>query len=360
MVGLATPPWVDIPAWRLAIALALTVSGCETPAAWAQEPMSTLARYRSAMSVYRSEGVDGAKARVRALNAVEVISAVKELQRETHRADESRVSHWTSELFGVALVVHLELYVDSARVGSAAAWHLEVASILLHLHRAATGPTQFRRQAAVALAWLLQIAGGFDLLRAHLSDSVKEFPAEPALLVAQAALYEAAASPRFREPGAAIAATSLDMAARSYRRALDLDPAKAEVRARLGLVLIRLNRLEEARAELELAVAGADSARSLYLAALFRGRSFELARHLERAVDSYRQAHAAAPQCQVATLALSNALALLGDRKNAVAVASRVASVGPDRCDDPWWLYDYGEAWRLEATLAALRHDAVQ
>lgn len=360
MIRWATPHRVDIPGCRLAVVLALTVLGCEASAISATEPMSSLGRYRNAISVYRSEGVDGAKARVRALNAVEVVSAVTELQRQTTRADESRVSNWNSELFGVALVVHLELYVDSARAGSAAPWHLEVTSILLALHRTAAGPTQFRRQAAVALAWLLQIAGGFDLLRAHLADSVKEFPGEPALLVAQAALYEAAASPRFREPTAATASIGLDMAARSYRRILDLDPAKAEVRARLGFVLIRLNRLEEARAELEWAVAGADTARSLYLAALFLGRSFELAGHLERAVESYRQAHEAAPQCQVAALALSNALVLFGDRKNAVAVASRVASVGPDKCDDPWWSYDYGEAWRLEPTLAALRRDAVR
>jgi tetratricopeptide (TPR) repeat protein len=139
-------------------------------------------------------------------------------------------------------------------------------------------------------------------------------------------MYEAAASPRFREPRAVTASIGLNMAARSYRRALELDNANAEVRARLGFVLMRLDRRDEARAELELALAG----------------------------------HEAAPRCQIAALALSNALVLLGNRDAAIAIARGSAMVGPDQCDDPWWSYDYGQAWRLEATLAALRRDAVR
>jgi tetratricopeptide (TPR) repeat protein len=360
MVWLATHKCVHTHRWRLAAALALTALGCGASLASEMEPTSTLRRYRHAISAYRSEGVDGAKLRVKALDPAEAISAVTELQRRMNQADESRVNDWTSESLGVAVVVHLELYVETARDGTAAPWHLEVANILLGLHRAAAGEPKFRRQAAVALAWLLQIAGGFDLLRAHLSISLKEFPEEPTLLVAQAVLYEAAASPRFRERNATTAVTGLNMAARAYRRVLALDPTSAEVRARFGFVLIRLNRGEEARAQLELALSGADSPRSIYLAALLLGRSFESAGNLERATESYRHAHEAAPLCQIAALALSNTLTLLGDREAAVAVASRAASVGPDKCDDPWWSYDYGQAWRLEGTLTALRGDAVR
>jgi tetratricopeptide (TPR) repeat protein len=357
---MATLARAETPTRRLAVALALTALGCEASLASAVELTSSLGRYRQAIHAYRSEGVEGAKVRVKALDSAEAISAVMELQRQMNRADASPVNDWTSEALGVAVVVHLELYVETARVGPAAPWHLEAAGILLGLHGAVGGEPKLRRQAAVALAWLLQIAGRFDLLGAHLSISLKEFTDEPALLVVQAVLYEAAASPRFRESSATTAVVGLNRAARSYRRVLELDPASAEVRARLGFVLIRLKRRDEARAQLELALRGADSPRSIYLAALFLGRTFESEGNLESATGRYRQAHDAAPRCQVAALALSNALMLSGNREAAVAVASRAARDGPDKCDDPWWSYDYGQAWRLDATLRALRGDALR
>ena len=67
------------------------------------------------------------------------------------------------------------------------------------------------------------------------------------------------------------------------------------------------------------------------------------------------QAREIGPDCQIAGVALSAALLQIGRRGEAQDVAQALARTGPSTCEDPWWSYHYGQAWRLELELAALR-----
>ena len=144
-----------------------------------------------------------------------------------------------------------------------------------------------------------------------------------------------------------------------YRRALTVDPALTEARVRLGYVLLRLNRLDEARHELatalSTALSTASASRAIYLGALFLGAVHEASGNTDQAVATYRRARDAAPGCQVAAIGLANALRLTGQYEGAAEAARTAAMAGASACDDPWWSYDYGQAWQLDETIEQLR-----
>ena len=53
-------------------------------------------------------------------------------------------------------------------------------------------------------------------------------------------------------------------------------------------------------------------------------------------------------------IALSHALYRAGDRASAATIAREAGRTGT-RCEDPWWSYDYGQAWRIDETIETLR-----
>jgi len=50
---------------------------------------------------------------------------------------------------------------------------------------------------------------------------------------------------------------------------------------------------------------------------------------------------------------------LLWTGVGAAAIVRQVGRPTAVACDDPWWSYDYGQAWKLDQTMEALRR-AVQ
>ncbi len=172
-----------------------------------------------------------------------------------------------------------------------------------------------------------------------------------------------------RDPGEEYLATShgrfgprIADAEGSNRRALKIDPHFAEARTRLGHVLFLLDRRDEARKELERAVADAgtigDSA-SAYLAAMFLGRLHEESGRIEDAIGSYQRAVVAGPRFPAARVALARmpALTRRGDEASST-MTELFRGLAPSGTSeiDPWTLYPRGRTfWHRHQILRALR-----
>jgi tetratricopeptide (TPR) repeat protein len=341
----------------LAVALILPL-----PSAGGGPPQDTwqlLERYRGVTEAYRTRGLEDAKRQIAGLSPAQIRGTVSLLHRialDTAATGSDRPAGWNTALFGAGVVLHVELFVDGAKRGQVAAAHLECAVLLLDIYRGSEADQSLRRGATLAVAWLLQIIGGFELLRPYLKTALNDYPNDPEVLFARAVVEEASASPRLASvSNERRSAKALREAESTYRSVLRSDPALTEARVRLGYVLLRLHRLEEARHELTAALAVAVTQRDTYLAALFLAATHEAEGSADQAVASYQRAHAVAPDCQVAAFGLSHALRLRGEYETAAATARAAAREGPSSCDDPWWSYDYGQSWKLDATLDLLR-----
>ena len=148
----------------------------------------------------------------------------------------------------------------------------------------------------------------------------------------------------------------------SFRRALNIDPQLAEARARLGRVLFLLDRRDEARKELERALADAGrigDTFSEYLAAMFLGRLHEDGDRIDDAILAYRRAAAAGPRFPAARVALARQLAATGRAGEASSMMAEffrgLAPSGTSEID-PWTVYPRGRAfWYGDQILRALR-----
>ena len=291
------------------------------------------------------------------LSPVQMVRTVKRLREALRSRNAEALQSWSVPLLDAALVMHLDAYVDGARRERITPWHLECALLLSDAY-ATIDDRAVHRRSLYVIAWLLQITGQFDQLRSHLDSASRAYPRAVELHVARGAMFEAVGSPRHGEGGRS-SLEGLDAAEAAYRGALAIDKALVEPRVRLGYVLLRANKVSQARAELTLALSQPSVPRLTYLNALFLGSALEAAGDLPDAVRAYQRAVAALPGCQVAGLALANAQGLTGLDDASRETAARAAAIGPETCEDPWWSYDYGQAWQLEELLRDLR-DAVR
>ena len=72
------------------------------------------------------------------------------------------------------MVLHIDLFVDGARHGRVVPWQLECAVLLLETYRGVDADQRLRRSSTLAIAWLLQITGRFELLRSHLGSAIND------------------------------------------------------------------------------------------------------------------------------------------------------------------------------------------
>jgi hypothetical protein len=147
-----------------------------------------------------------------------------------------------------------------------------------------------------------------------------------------------------------------------FRRALKIDPRLAEARTRLGRVLFLLDHRDEARRELERALADAGTigdTYSEYLAAMFLGRLHEESDRMDDAILAFRRAAAAAPRFPAARVALARLLAATGRPDEASAtMAEFFRGLAPSGTSavDPWTVYPRGRTfWYSDQILRALR-----
>jgi tetratricopeptide (TPR) repeat protein len=316
------------------------------------------------VEAYERGGVDGIQDELIKWDAARIndaISLLSKAQRSSPLTLDTTVGRadlggWNMPLIGAAALLHTDLFLARVKkTGTRDNLHLGFAVQLLSLYtgRAARVPSRLRM--TLLLAWIRQILGDSERLRAQLLSAQHEFPGEPAIALAEGCLEEGGASPRYAQRVASRAA--LARAEEHYRRALALEPGFAEARVRLGYVLFRLGRADEASRELQRAVEDARDPDVSYLGTLFLGAVREHAGRLTEAIGMYRKAREIGPACQVSAVALSHALFLTGDRNAAAGVAREAASMSPADCEDAWWSYDYGQARKIDETVEALRRE---
>ena len=131
---------------------------------------------------------------------------------------------------------------------------------------------------------------------------------------------------------------------------------RAEALVRLGWLLHRLQRDEEALARLrEAASAEPPDAHVRYLRDLLTGQALMALDRPGEAVDYFRRSTRVMPGAQSARVALMSALSMTGDRNGAESLAESIQTA-PDTLD-PWWMYwqglyrEYPDALRRLRTL---------
>jgi tetratricopeptide (TPR) repeat protein len=139
-------------------------------------------------------------------------------------------------------------------------------------------------------------------------------------------------------------------ARRELERALAAEPGLHEAGLRLGRVLLRLQKHEEATARLEAAL-GQDPQPALrYLAHLFLGRIHEHAGRRRQAEGEYRKSLEIAPGSPIATVALAHLRETEGELATARELLERVVAPANDPAFvDPYWEY-YAAIWSLPAS----------
>jgi tetratricopeptide (TPR) repeat protein len=222
---------------------------------------------------------------------------------------------------------------------------------------------------ARVLTGLMEFGASLSILESALN----RFPDDPQLLLAsgsakegQARLTETQAKSdlfrrwnerQFIRESAKRTAALRRAAERDYRRVLDLDPACAEARLRLGRVLAQAGRLADAEKELRAVLAASDDNYLRYMGSMFLGQVLASGRRLPEAAERYREAIRLQPDCQVCRVALADALDRIGDQTRAEAVLMEFLPRAEPKIDrvDPWWVYPYGRREAGAAALSALR-----
>jgi VWFA-related protein len=223
----------------------------------------------------------------------------------------------------------------------ATAAHFEIARALL----ARTEPeSAFRRDFLLAVGYRLQVLPDAAAALRFFTECQEAFPRVATAWLASGTVYEFSAFPDgvggTRIPGNV--EELAHEAEKHYREALSIDPSLAEARLRLGRVLQRLGRQEEAIRELKRLAVERDKPVMAALAHLFLGDLFEQLGRLDQAAAQYRAAVETDPSLQQAGLSLSEILWRRGDRQLAVETLKRAlqggCSIGPSR----WLDYHLG------------------
>jgi tetratricopeptide (TPR) repeat protein len=274
-------------------------------------------------------------------------------------------------------VLHTDIAVFEAEAGSAADVGHELAGTSLHCGFAMALVDSLRQDAPTTpfiAAWYRGVAAVLQLHREVVAaplfaeGAVLLFPHDPVLLLSAGIVNETLASPTvqagayFRDSGLSPvigpSATYLEQAERYLRRARDADPGMTEARVRLGHVLGRLGRHEEALVELRAAAAATAPPFVTFFASLFAGDEEAACGRAEPALAAYLHALSVFPASQSAWLSVSHVRQRLGDRTGAVEALRRAVEARPGGRQDPWDEYGAGLGRQAPELLRALRTSA--
>jgi tetratricopeptide (TPR) repeat protein len=226
--------------------------------------------------------------------------------------------------------------------------------------------TEVRRAIWLLSAWFLQLRLDHKDLEMLLTRARQTFAGDALVRLGSGSFHEVQARPYLLLESSEgrqgnLAAWRLEertwrlkSAEASYREAIQLDPKLAEAHLRLGRVLALQGRRDEAHVALARAAELTTDARWLYLAILFRAAAYEAAGDTTAAEPSYRGALAVWPTSHAARMGLSRIRADRGAWDEARTELEGIGLTTPES-DDPWWAYDFGQAWRIESGLADLR-----
>jgi tetratricopeptide (TPR) repeat protein len=203
----------------------------------------------------------------------------------------------------------------------------------------------------------------------HFDRARRLVPDHPGVLYGEACLQETLGAPRIQNyvrvttlpngmfiDGVSSPPIHYRRAESLLRKALVVNPALVEASLRLGRVLTRLERNEEAVPYLRHVIASETDPAITYYAHLFLGDATGTLGQLDEARRQYENAIAIFPDSQAARLALGFVLRSLGDRpaaRAAIDPALEASPRSPD--DDPWWEYYDGDAGQVDRLLEELR-----
>lgn len=210
------------------------------------------------------------------------------------------------------------------------------------------------RAGAAAYARNLQLAD----LEPHVREALRLFPDDPGVLFDAGCHAETLAAPAIdvarqsqiasaRGPRPLMrpmsAAEHLGVAERHYRASLAIDPSNVEARVRLGRVLARRQRVEEAVQELERATASAEDRTVSYYAWLYLGRGRADLRRYDEALEAFGQAARRVPTAPSPHIGISRVHSARGDLNAARAALLRAFDqIADDHLErDPYWQYDH-------------------
>ena len=190
------------------------------------------------------------------------------------------------------------------------------------------------------------------------SGMVNENLAAPTVQVA----VDAFASPERARFSVKSVGEELQRAEGFLRRAVELSPDLAVAHVRLGRVLGRLGRHEEAASRFKNAlVLGPDSVLEYY-AQLFLGGEERQLGHLAEARTAFERAIALFPLAQSPLLALGQLAWQADDRSGALGAMNALARLSGGEFDrpDPWWVYDVFPVDDAPSLIAKLRAAAAK
>lgn len=213
-----------------------------------------------------------------------------------------------------------------------------------------------------------------DDVRRWTREGLKWFPRDATLLLIQGTASEVSAAltpvpalyanPNNRSQGLADIARrrqELADARADLESARALDPEMHEAGLRLGRVLWRLEKRDEARGALQPVIDQAKDPSVVYLAHLFLGRVQEDSGDLPSAIEHYRAALALDPAAQSAAVALSEALLVTGDDAEGRQVLGRALDQAPrGQARDAFMSYHVGRADLAEGMLDRLREETLE
>jgi tetratricopeptide (TPR) repeat protein len=312
--------------------------------------------YAAILLQYLSGDADAAIARLTTLDSNEIEAGV----------DAFDATRSLLVLTGAA-AMHTEVAIRRGG-GLRSTFHLDMATAIVEFGEPSqlksNAHKQIHPQFAVPVSddfrrlWYCTVINGLEgaaqrqLADRYLDHALALFPRNPEVRLLAGVAAEMRASPRtsFGTPGDRRRA--LDQAEQHYRLAVTAEPDRLEVRLRLGHVLQERDKEQDARTLLTPLTTSSD-ARIAYLASLFLGGIEDQARHADAALALYDRASALLPSAQTAHLAASELRHRGGDHQAAADAIPRAA--GADNAFDPWWTYAFGEYWRVDMLLGALR-----
>jgi hypothetical protein len=335
-------------------ALAVAMLG----AGHAQAPVPAGVDYAALVHQYMTGNPDEAVALAVRLNRLSLFEAFKAFVSTTRSA---------GELIAAA-AMHTEAGVRSVTdVFSATNRHFELAAAIvdigipprisplgsIDLRNSALPPVpqQFRRLWFLTVIRAVENGGRMDDAQVYLARARTLFPRDAEFLLLSGIAAEMRASGRLSPIAAGDRRRALGQAESYLRGSLELAPDGLETRLRLGRVLSQRDQEDEARPLLTI-VAEASDVRLSYLASLFLGGLEDSAGNLPASAQWYTRAAARMPEAQTALIAGSELRHRAGERRD--AAVSLASGVGPDR-SDPWWGYLFGEYWKIDIHLKALR-----
>jgi tetratricopeptide (TPR) repeat protein len=213
-------------------------------------------------------------------------------------------------------------------------------------------PLQFRRLWFLTVISIMENGGRTSVAQAYLENARALFPRDAEFLLLSGIGEEMQASSRLVTVSAGDRRKSLGYAEVYLRASLELAPDRLEARLRLGRVLSQRDHADEARGFLT-TVSEVPDARLSYLASLFLGGLEDSAGDPAGAAQWYARAAAKVPSAQAALIGGSELQHRVGERHD--AAVSLASAVGANNKVDPWWGYLFGEYWRIDLYLNAMR-----